>query len=299
MSKARRRRYRRRHGRCTRGRKRAAETRRLLRRCPTHGSMCRDCRSPFLLFNRETGRRRRGLTAPQRSPHQAVQCPEVPSCHERGQQPTSAHRAREQQRRQPAQARPEPPIPVDHTFASADDHVRGTRGCRPCPALCRAPPPAQGRQLPTATTAACRCERASTARWSDAAAARSKPRPAPNALFRPTRPNTLRLAHALQQLVDRLTEPHLWHQPRAVRAQLSRARVDLRHRRKSNPAALATAPGTNCSAAEALFLFFRILCEISGVGDFQKRLADFSAHLARDADTIRRACPNFSDFLKS
>lgn len=54
------------------------------------------------------------------------------------------------------------------------------------------------------------------------------------------------------------------------------------------------APGTNCSAAEALFLFFRILrARLPGVGDFQQGLPILSVHLARDADTIRRVFPEF------
>ena len=57
---------------------------------------------------------------------------------------------------------------------------------------------------------------------------------------------------------------------------------------------MATAPGTNCSAVEALFLFFRILCaHLPGVGNFQQGLPVLSAHLARDADTIRRVLPEF------
>lgn len=57
---------------------------------------------------------------------------------------------------------------------------------------------------------------------------------------------------------------------------------------------MATAPGTNCSAVEALFLFFRILCaHLPGVGNFQQGLPVLSAHLARDADTICRVLPEF------
>ena len=56
---------------------------------------------------------------------------------------------------------------------SADDHVRGARDCRPCPALCRATPPARGRKLPAAAMGARGCpECADTAHSRDAAAVR-------------------------------------------------------------------------------------------------------------------------------
>src|SRR4029078_8582338 len=70
--------------------------------------------------------------------------------------------------------RPADPCKCPHRshFCPADDHVRGTCDCWPCPALCRAPPQEQGRQIPAATTGACtRPECANTARCPDAAAA--------------------------------------------------------------------------------------------------------------------------------
>ena len=55
-----------------------------------------------------------------------------------------------------------------------------------------------------------------------------------------------------------------------------------------------TAPGTHGSAAEAPFLFFRILgARLPGVGDFQQGLPVPSAHLVRNADTILRVFPEF------
>ena len=127
---------------------------------------------------------------------------------------TSAHRAREQQRRQPAQARPEPPIPVDHTFAllmimfaalaiagPALHFVERRRrrkavNCRPPPrprvVAVNAPTPRVG-LMP-------------------------RPRVAKTPVPMPIRPpdQTERLAHALQQLVDRLQTADR-HEPRAVR----------------------------------------------------------------------------------
>lgn len=49
-------------------------------------------------------------------------------------------------------------------------------------------------------------------------------------------------------------------------------------------------------AADTFLLFLRVLrARFPGVGDFQQRLAIFSAHLARDAETIRRV---FSEFVR-
>lgn len=59
-------------------------------------------------------------------------------------------------------------------ICSADDHVHGARDCRPCAALCRAPPQAQGRQLPAATVGARRPDPPDTGHSPDAAAARRK-----------------------------------------------------------------------------------------------------------------------------
>ncbi len=204
---------------------------RLPRRRQSPGSMYRNCRTRFPLLNlrRSKNRRRRpNRTARQRPPHQAMQRPSrvidppvavpnrpAPSADSNA---TSVHRAREQQRRQQAQARPEPPAPGNCShrshFCSADDHVRGARDCRPCPALCRAPPPARGRQLPAAAMGARgRPECADTAHSRTPRPYAGKP-PAPMPIRPPDQ--TERLAHALQQLVDRLQTADR-PEPKAVR----------------------------------------------------------------------------------
>jgi hypothetical protein len=132
---------------------------------------------------------------------------------------TSAHRAREQQRRQPAQARPEPPIPtnahIDHTFALlmimfaalaiAGPALHFVERRRRRKAVNFQPPP-----------------------WARVVALSAPPprirvMPRPPHLAKspapmPIRPpdQTERLAHALQQLVDRLRTADQT-EPKAVR----------------------------------------------------------------------------------
>ncbi|HET9414674.1 MAG TPA: hypothetical protein VFO74_11195 [Pseudolabrys sp.] len=131
---------------------------------------------------------------------------------------TSAHRAREQQRRQPAQARPEPPIPangpVDHTFALlmimfaalaiAGPALHFVERRRRRKAV-NFRPPQWARVAPTPPTPGIR--------------PMPRPRVAKTPAPMPIRPpdQTERLAHALQQLVDRLQTADR-HEPRAVRA---------------------------------------------------------------------------------
>jgi hypothetical protein len=131
---------------------------------------------------------------------------------------TSAHRAREQQRGQPAQARPEPPAPanahIDHTFALL--MVMFTALAIAGPALhfverrrrrkaVNFRPPQWARVAPTPPTPGIR--------------PMPRPRVAKTPAPMPIRPpdQTERLAHALQQLVDRLQTADR-HEPRAVRA---------------------------------------------------------------------------------
>jgi hypothetical protein len=127
---------------------------------------------------------------------------------------TSAHRAREQQRRQPAQARPEPPIPVDHTFALlmimfaalaiAGPALHFVERRRRRKAVNFRPPPRPrvvAVNVPTPRVGLMPRPRV------------AKP-PAPMPIRPPDQ--TERLAHALQQLVDRLQTADR-HEPRAVR----------------------------------------------------------------------------------
>jgi hypothetical protein len=127
---------------------------------------------------------------------------------------TSAHRAREQQRRQPAQARPEPPIPVDHTFALlmimfaalaiAGPALHFVERRRRRKAVNFRPPPRPRVVAVNAPT--------------PRVGLMPRPRVAKPPAPMPIRPpdQTERLAHALQQLVDRLQTADR-HEPRAVR----------------------------------------------------------------------------------
>jgi hypothetical protein len=127
---------------------------------------------------------------------------------------TSAHRAREQQRRQPAQARPEPPIPVDHTFALlmimfaalaiAGPALHFVERRRRRKAVNFRPPPRPRVVAVNAPT--------------PRVGLMPRPRVAKTPVPMPIRPpdQTERLAHALQQLVDRLQTADR-HEPRAVR----------------------------------------------------------------------------------
>ena len=127
---------------------------------------------------------------------------------------TSAHRAREQQRRQPAQARPEPPIPVDHTFALlmimfaalaiAGPALHFVERRRRRKAVNFRPPPRPRVVAVNAPT--------------PRVGLMPRPRVAKTPAPMPIRPpdQTERLAHALQQLVDRLQTADR-HEPRAVR----------------------------------------------------------------------------------
>ena len=128
---------------------------------------------------------------------------------------TSAHRAREQQRRQPAQARPEPPIPVDHTFALlmimfaalaiAGPALHFVERRRRRKAVNFRPPPRPRVVAVNAPT--------------PRVGLMPRPRVAKTPAPMPIRPpdQTERLAHALQQLVDRLQTADR-HEPKAVRA---------------------------------------------------------------------------------
>lgn len=132
---------------------------------------------------------------------------------------TSAHRAREQQRRQPAQARPEPPIPanahIDHTFALlmimfaalaiAGPALHFVERRRRRKAVNFRPPP---RPRVVAVNAP-------TPRVGLMPRPRVAKPPAPMPIGPPDQ--TERLAHALQQLVDRLQTADR-HEPKAVRA---------------------------------------------------------------------------------
>jgi hypothetical protein len=127
---------------------------------------------------------------------------------------TSAHRAREEQRRQPAQARPEPPIPVDHTFALlmimfaalaiAGPALHFVERRRRRKAVNFRPPPRPRVVAVNAPT--------------PRVGLMPRPRVAKTPAPMPIRPpdQTERLAHALQQLVDRLQTADR-HEPRAVR----------------------------------------------------------------------------------
>ena len=131
---------------------------------------------------------------------------------------TSAHRAREQQRGQPAQARPEPPAPanahIDHTFALlmvmfmalaiAGPALHFVERRRRRKAV-NFRPPQWTRVAPIPPTPGIR--------------PMPRPRVAKTPAPMPIRPpdQTERLAHALQQLVDRLQTADR-HEPRAVRA---------------------------------------------------------------------------------
>ena len=132
---------------------------------------------------------------------------------------TSAQRTREQQRRQPAQARPEPPIPanapIDHTFALlmimfAALAIAGPalhfveRRRRSKAVKFRPPPPARVVALNAPTPRVGLMPRPRVA----------KP-PAPPMPISPP-DQTARLAHALQQLVDRLQTAD-GHEPKAAR----------------------------------------------------------------------------------
>ena len=60
------------------------------------------------------------------------------------------------------------------------------------------------------------------------------------------------------------------------------------------PAATTMTPDTYRSAAEAPFPFFRVpRAHLPSVGNFQQSSPVLSAHLIRDADTIRRVFPEF------
>jgi hypothetical protein len=132
---------------------------------------------------------------------------------------TSANRAREQQRRQPAQARPDPPIPanahIDHTFALlmimfaalaiAGPALHFVERRRRRKALNFRPPP---RPRVAAVNAP-------TPRVGLMPRPRVADPPAPMPIGPPDQ--TERLAHALQQLVDRLQTVDR-HEPEAARA---------------------------------------------------------------------------------
>jgi hypothetical protein len=131
---------------------------------------------------------------------------------------TSAHRAREQQRRQQAQARPEPPAPaiahIDHTFALlmimfaalaiAGPALHFVERRRRREAVNFRPPPWARVVALNAPTPRIRATPRPYA---------GKP-PAPMPIRPPDQ--TERLAHALQQLVDRLQTADR-HEPKAVR----------------------------------------------------------------------------------
>lgn len=158
-----------------------------------------------------------GSAAPERviDPPAAVPNRPAPSADSNA---TSAHRAREQQRGQPAQARPEPPASanahIDHTFALL--MIMFTALAIAGPALhfverrrrrkaVNFRPPQWARVAPTPPTPGIR--------------PMPRPRVAKTPAPMPIRPpdQTERLAHALQQLVDRLQTADR-HEPRAVRA---------------------------------------------------------------------------------
>lgn len=124
---------------------------------------------------RGSGRHIRRCSA--RESHRSSRRRPKPSCPERGQQrnvDTSRKRAAASSTCTSAPRAASPcNCPHRSHVCSADDYVRGARDCRPCPALCRATPPARGHQLPTAAMGARgRTEHADTARSPDAAAAR-------------------------------------------------------------------------------------------------------------------------------
>ena len=132
---------------------------------------------------------------------------------------TSAHRAREQQRRQPAQARPEPPVPAnaptDHTFALLMIMFAALAIAGPAMHFVerrRRRKALNFRQPPRARVVALN---APTPRVGLMPLPRVAKPPAPIPISPPDQ--TERLAHALQQLVDRLRTAD-GHEPKAVHA---------------------------------------------------------------------------------
>jgi hypothetical protein len=126
---------------------------------------------------------------------------------------TPAHRAREPQRRQQAQARPEPPAPatahIDHTFALLMIMFASLAIAGPATVVKRRRQPGRASDRRHGRVVAVNARHRALA---DAAAAPGNVPPMP---IRPP-DQTERLAHALQQLVDRLQTADR-HEPKAVR----------------------------------------------------------------------------------
>lgn len=156
-----------------------------------------------------------GNAAPERVIDPPTAVPNRPSANSNA---TSAHRAREQQRRQPAQARPEPPAPaiahIDHTFALlmamfaalaiAGPALHFVERRRRREAVIFRPPPWARVVALNAPTPRIRVM--------------PRPHVAKSPAPMPIRPpdQTERLAYALQQLVDRLQTADR-PEPKAVR----------------------------------------------------------------------------------